>query len=272
MTNTILQENTPFSVGKILKTSRLEQGFSLEQVSKSLFITKRLLSDLEEDAEHLVCDVYTLGFVKQYAQHLELNATEIVEMFKAQAIHPPNASQLVFPAPLPGRGIPSYRILAVSFFILVAIVVGWKWVDNLTVAPYLPLEIGKATGNMQVKSENPVLPSPPPQAALIDSPLKKETIPTKKALSALESAPPPVNLHTTEDAWIEVKDLEGKVIVSRIFRPGESFQFTSGENLILKTGNLKGTHLSAGEKIFPVSGNSGEVRRDIPLDPEKWLE
>ena len=76
MTNQALQEPTlqevsPSAVGQILRTARLERGITIEQIAKTLCINKRQLSHLENDAEHLVCDVYTLGFVKLYAQYLE---------------------------------------------------------------------------------------------------------------------------------------------------------------------------------------------------------
>lgn len=259
MIDTILQENTPFSVGQILKTSRLERGLSLQQISKSLCITQQKLSHLEEDTEHLVCDVYTLGFVRLYAQYLELNATEIVEMFKAQAIHPPTLSELVVPAPLPGRGIPSFRILIISLFVLIAIVIGWKWLPTYF-SPEIIFDKDEST------VENPP-PSPIPQATVPDSPAKEEN----RSL-ILEPTHRQVSLHTTEATWIEVRDKKGNILISRMFQPGESFKFKNSEDLILKTGNLNGTYLSTGDKVFPISGKFEEIGQDIPLDPERWLE
>lgn len=267
MTGTLSKENIPPSVGQILKSSRLEQGLTLEQISKNLCINKRQLSSLEEDVEHLICDVYTLGFVKLYAQYLELNVQEILEAFKTQTSQGSHAPPLIFPAPLPGRGIPSYRILALSLLGLVAIIIGWKWVNHHTSAPFpYPRSV---TTNSKPKMSPPL---PTQQKASTNLPIKRDIAPLNDRPSHLEVSPPQVNLRITEKAWIEVKDEEGNTIVNRLFKPGDSFDFKNSENLILKTGNIKGTHLSSGEKNFPTSGNSGEVKGNIPLDPKKWLE
>ncbi|MBA3814196.1 MAG: DUF4115 domain-containing protein [Alphaproteobacteria bacterium] len=255
MTDSTLPEDESPTVGQILKAVRLAQGLTLEQVSKSLFINKRQLSYLEEDAEHLACDVYTLGFVKLYAQYLKLNVQDILEKFKEQNADQPRSSQTIFPAPLPGRGMPSIRILGLSLFVLAVIIMGWMGVSNYTVhAPPREIVFDPA-------------PSTQPEPLI-----KTEVIPVEESHSDLEPPSQPVNLQVTEESWIEVKDKEGNIIVSRMFRPGESFEFKNSENLILRTGNLKGTRLLFGERVFPVADKFEEVGQDIPLDPEKWLE
>lgn len=282
MTDRIASEDTS-SVGQLLKTTRLEQSLTLEQISKALYLSKRQLSYLEEDAEHLVCDVYTLGFVKLYAQYLKLNEQDIVERFKEQTIHHHQSSPLIFPAPLPGRGMPSFHVLALSLFVLAVIIIGWKWKGNDASLPSFHPDVlvhqddsvvTVNVGNEEAAAINIEDPAPSPQqhTTLSESALQEKITPIEKIYSSPESPSQPVNLHITEEAWIEVKDKEGNIIVSRIFRPGESFEFKNSEDFVLKTGNLKGTHLSSGTRIYPNEGNSGEVGRNIPLDPEKWLE
>lgn len=255
MIDTTLPETLPPSVGQILKTSRLAQELTLEQASKHLFISKRQLAHLEDDADHLTCDVYTLGFVRLYAQYLKLDAQEIIEKFKEQNIDHPQSPQAIFPAPLPGRGIPSFPILALSLSVLATIIVGWKWISKDAAPPFPPEVVLKA-------NSSPVLASS----------ITEEVASVEEVHAIPEPMPQQVNLQITEKSWIEVKDQEGNIIISRMFRPGESFELKNSENLILNTGNVKGTHLSFGEKVFPVSEKFDEVGQDIPLNPEKWLE
>jgi cytoskeletal protein RodZ len=250
MTDNITQEDTPPSVGEILKQARLEKGLTLEQVSKNIRINKSQLSLLEEETEPLVCDVYKLGFVRLYAQYLELDTEDIVEKFKIQSHSQKTSPMLTFPAPLPGRGLPSKHIIGGCFLALIFIVIGWKWMKREAPAP-------EAYGHlMQVKEE--ITDEPPvlsQEAAEAPTPMTKT-----------------VNLRTNETTWIEVKDLEGNVIFSKIFQPGEAHEFQNPESLLLTTGNLKGIQLSSSDKTFVQNGQSGEVRRDIPLDPDKWVE
>jgi len=301
MTDTIPLEQEPLPAGQILKASRLEQGLTLEQVSKSLCISKRLLFQLEEDEKHLVCDVYTLGFIKLYAQLLNLAPQEIVEKFKERATPSPKPPHLIFPAPLPGRGMPSFRIIAFSLLVLAALGIGGKWMSDYNSAPYSPSE--PETPNKEIAEEKKAPQETEPlfvqnstaleETATIQKPTPlqqadtpnssnqqtvftnfsiEETTPEKTSSLAPEPSQETVNLNVTEEAWIEVKDKGGEIILSKLFRSGESFEFKNGKDLILKTGNLRGTHLSSGKKIFPVSEKPGEVRQGISLDPEKWSE
>lgn len=291
MTDTTIEENTPPSVGQILKAARLKRGLTLEQISNSLFIPKRLLSHIEEDAEHLVCDVYTLGFVKLYAQHLGLNTQEITEAFKSQTAHHPSSSQLIFPALLPGQGMPNFRILALSLVVLLAIILGWTWMSDYTPPPFFHLETLLKKNEPVVKEKNessislPLQQTPFPEFSVNEETTPPEPIsenpeassnettePAEDLISNLITPPQKVTLEVTEKAWIEAKDREGNIILSRLFEPGESFEFKDSKNLTLTTGNLQGTRLSSGERIFPVSSQSGKIGRDIPLDPEKWME
>lgn len=274
---TVIQENHPFSVGEILKAARLAQGFTLEQISKILRISLCQLSRLEENREDLMCDVYTLGFVKQYAQYLGLDVQELIQQLKNQAAHQPKSVPLIFPAPLPGRGIPSRAILLLCICGLLVIVIGWQWLN-----PSIPVAV------LEVDLQEHEVPTPKVEQAIVPVKMAAQPIvPVKESVQAIELsvpvdeppasethlvASPTVDLQVTEEAWIQVKDQEGNVIVNRIFYPGESFEFKKTENLILTTGNLRGTHLSSGDKIFPIPTKSGQVGRNIPLNPEKWLE
>jgi cytoskeleton protein RodZ len=263
-------EQEPSSVGEILKSARLERGLTLEQVSENLRINKRHLSHLEANEVFLVCDVYTLGFIKLYAQYLELNTQDLIQRFKKQVPYHPKPPQLIFPAPLPGRGMPSFPILALSFVVLVVIVLGWKWSGNLSVPPYPSPELFHRNDlGAGVKVEVPALSTIQPWSVPND-PLE---IPPLEAIPSNPDSPSQkVHLYVTGKTWIEVKDADENIIISRLFHPGESFEFENSENLILKTANLKETHLSSGERIFPGSGSPGEVGQEIPLNPEKWLE
>ncbi|OJW52655.1 MAG: hypothetical protein BGO67_09310 [Alphaproteobacteria bacterium 41-28] len=354
MTNLALkvesQENDCPSVGDLLKEARLSQGLSLEEIAKTLCISKRHLVHLEEDQENLVCDVYTLGFLKSYVQYLGLNEKDFCKMFKSQAIHLP-PSHLPFPAPLPGKGIPSLRILGFSFLLLLGVIVGWEWVkySNSQIHPLKDMKVVEtlpkikpipeesvALQNQSAISENLLQaiipaevtappenltsdpetlissesvtskPMDPPENLISDqqapiSPksilskptessgnttsnpqtlISPESLPSKPTDSPRNTtsdpqipvSPQSVFLKATEETWVEVTTLEGTVILTRILRPGETFELKHPQSLVLKTGNAGGVSLVSGEKSIPSLGKSGEIKKGIFLDPEKWVE
>jgi len=273
-----LQENERPSVGYLLKEARLSQGLSLEEIAKTLCISKRHLIHLEEDQENLICDVYTLGFLKSYVQYLGLDEKNLSKMFKQQAINPP-PSDLPFPVRFPGKGNPSRRILSFSFLILLAVVVGWEWAkytnsqtnppQDKKIAEVLPESKTKPVESVASQNPSPLSESLPP-----------DTVPkgVTKSIENLATEPPAiispqsVLLKATEEAWIEVTTQEGNIILTRTLRPGETFELKHPKNLVLKTGNAGGVSLVSGGKSIPSLGKSGEVKREVSLDPEKWVE
>src|SRR5215469_18833903 len=71
------------TVGQELRAARLRRGDEIAQVSRALKIRKDHLEALEEDRlEDLPGKTYAIGFVRSYARHLGLDATEYVERFK----------------------------------------------------------------------------------------------------------------------------------------------------------------------------------------------
>lgn len=128
MENPVVKELIPISVGQLLKEARQAHGLSLEAVSATLCISLHHLTKLEEDHESLVCDVYTLGFLRSYAKLLNLNGNSLIQKFKDQ-VSPLKPSEFILPAPLPERGMPGHRILIISLalFALISTLAGFQW-------------------------------------------------------------------------------------------------------------------------------------------------
>ncbi len=85
------------------------------------------------------------------------------------------------------------------------------------------------------------------------------------------NTPPHVALRATADAWVQVRDSKGQVLLNRILRAGETWQVPpqpAGQPpLLLTTGNAGGTELVVDGVVSPTLGASGAVKRDLPLDP-----
>ena len=75
-------------------------------------------------------------------------------------------------------------------------------------------------------------------------------------------------LRASADAWVQVRDRAGPVLLSRILHPGETWEVPAKPNLLLTTGNAGGTDLVVDGVATPSLGGNGVVRRDLPLDPD----
>jgi cytoskeleton protein RodZ len=88
--------------------------------------------------------------------------------------------------------------------------------------------------------------------------------------AAPASEPPHIMVRARGDAWVQVRDRQGQVLLSRLMRPGETWQVppgAPGRQLLLTTGNAGGTELVVDGVAAPSLGAVGVLRRDLLLDP-----
>ncbi len=76
-------------IGSVLKAAREASGVSLDDVSALLKIRSVHLQALEEDDfDNLPGSVYAIGFIRTYANYLELNGAELIGRYKMATMPP----------------------------------------------------------------------------------------------------------------------------------------------------------------------------------------
>jgi cytoskeleton protein RodZ len=76
-------------------------------------------------------------------------------------------------------------------------------------------------------------------------------------------------LRAKSDAWMQVRDRGGQVLLNRVLHAGDTWAVPVRANLLLTTGNAGGTELLVDGAATPPLGAPGAVRRDLPLDPDQ---
>ena len=72
----------------------------------------------------------------------------------------------------------------------------------------------------------------------------------------------------SEDSWVEVRDGNGELLLTRVLRQGESYHVPNRPGLTLVTGNAGGLKFSVdGDDVYDI-GPPGIVRRNVLLDPQ----
>ncbi len=80
-----------------------------------------------------------------------------------------------------------------------------------------------------------------------------------------------VVLRAAQDCWVQVRDPNGALLLTRVLRKGDSYRVPNQRNLTLLTGNAGGLWIEVdGIRLAPL-GPVGAVRRDVSLDPERLL-
>lgn len=74
-----------------------------------------------------------------------------------------------------------------------------------------------------------------------------------------------------DDCWVQVRELDGQLLLSRLLRRGDSYMVPNRPGLTLRVGNAGALDVYVDGKKAPALGNTGQVRRDIKLEPDKLL-
>lgn len=103
------------------------------------------------------------------------------------------------------------------------------------------------------------LPLPPPEetAGVVD--------PT---LDSITGQQPRIVIRAVADSWVQVNDSDGSLVMTRVLRPGDSYEVPE-DGLRLVTGNAGGLEILVDGQRVPALGASGVVLRNVPLDPNR---
>lgn len=74
-------------------------------------------------------------------------------------------------------------------------------------------------------------------------------------------------LRAIQDSWVQVRDSDDTLLLTRVLRPGDSYRVPDRPGLSLLTGNAGGIVIEVDGNTLPSLGPVGVVRRDIDLDP-----
>lgn len=290
--------------GADLKAARERLGLSLRDVAFSLCIRLPHLQALEEGRlSSLPGNAYALAFVRGYAGTLGLDPEEMVRRFKTESAACGQPTELVFPVPMPERGLPAGAMLLLGLVLVIGAYVGWYRLsgegrlpaETVTAVPERlaaladqalprarPLPDAAAPAAQKIVPTDlmtqEMLANPaPPVMAISPGSAAAAQLPRQKDAMAGDGVPPMTGLdtpdvgrvvvHASADAWLLVKDRNGAVLLNRILKAGETWLAPSRRDLLLTTGNAGATDIVLDGATVPSLGALGAVRHDLPLDP-----
>lgn len=291
-------------LGEELRDARLTLGLSIEDIAASLRIRRPYLVALEEGrVRELPAPAYAVGFVRTYARALGLDDDAMVRRFRdASGPVVQRKTDLIFPEPVPERGVPAGAVILVGAVLAIGGYLGWyQWSGSgartVDAVPPLPARLEQALVTPREPS-SPAPIAPPeamaavapalpvaalPPAAPGQAPAAAAPTPAPAATNGRPVAPPTatpaaapplpesrVILRAKAESWIQVRDTKsGTVILNRVLRPGESYAVPARDGLLLNTGNAGGLDIVVDGQVAPGLGGAQSVRRDVPLEPDR---
>ena len=290
-------------VGAELRAARNRLGWALPDVAATLRIRLPYLQAIEDGRiADLPGNTYAVGFLRTYASTLGLDADEAARRFRAEAQEVNRKPELEFPAPVPQRGVPVGAVVLLGLLLTAGAYVAWYRMSGDTrttaqVVPAIPDRLAPLA-DRAVPPSNPspqvasILPPPPavapapvsrpasPAVVAPAAPVADPPTPTPAPMPAAATPPaaaapiptpdvPHLLIRATSDAWIQVRERQGAVLLSRLMRGGESWPVPRGAKpLLMTTGNAGGTELVVDGVAAPALGPLGALRRDVPLDAD----
>ncbi len=180
------------TVGEVLAHMRAARGLELADVANHLRIREPFLAAIESgDLSRLPGPTYAIGFIRSYANFLDLNGEEAVRLFKNERDGEGGKAELVFPEPVAESRIPKGAILFLSVLLAATAYGGWYYLTSrdMTLAdlvPEVPSNLGGEQGDRTGAPVTAGVPVVPPAAQ------------DAAKASATPSATPPVAAPTEE--------------------------------------------------------------------------
>jgi cytoskeleton protein RodZ len=94
---------------------------------------------------------------------------------------------------------------------------------------------------------------------------------TPDVAAAATSSTTRISVRAKLESWVQINDKDGKPVLSRVLRAGETYAVPDEKGLVMNTGNAGGIEVVVDGKTLPSLGSVGLVKRNIVLDPDKLV-
>ena len=249
---------------------------------------------------------YKIGFVRSYAFLLGLNADILVEEFKKslQLNTYKEDYKFLTPHTEAKKFLPVSAVL--SLFICVIIYTGWYYSDrnnNLsqvsnqvldnnetnfsTKNDYIIIEESLDT-NKSISSDNKININKV-EKIILDTKIEVQdknienngikNLASEKLIKSVGIEANEMSAKANErnpdtelilkaigNSWVEIEDLNGNILMTRLMRPGETYIVPNIKGLMFNTGNAGALSLSRGDILLPSLGDVGEIIKARPLN------
>ena len=264
-----LEAVADMEVGEALRRTRVYYGKSLEDIEKALRIRACQIDAIERgDLEALPGRVYAIGFVRSYAEYLDLDGGKVVHLFKAQYMGSQDNSALSFPVPASETKTPALWLVTFSLIFASVFVLVWNnihkpdrtIVEQVSTLPerietHINQEI-ISSAEIEQSGENISEGNIPEEP--IQSPIEN--------MGADDDHQSGIILKILGDSWVEIKDADGGVVVSRVLENGDEYFVPDSPGLSMSLGNAANVEILVNGRALMPLGKDGDVRRNIPLN------
>ena len=279
------------TVGKLCLDARLNKGLTQEQAAALLKVRVKIIKDFE-DGEHINLPgmAYKVGFVRSYARLLDLDCDLLVNEFKEGLELNSFKEEYKFLTPELNKTnfIPIGAVASV--FVAIMSYTGWYYSDRSNNIKQVSDKKILETSSKKTEIDNNSyviieenfsnIPSSNKidddkqvnvvniNSTLNDNKVENNTLKNTELSATANERDPSTEmvLKATGNSWVEIEDMEGNVLMTRLMRPGETYVVPNLNGLTFNTGNAGALSLSHGDVVVPKLGEIGEIITARPLN------
>ena len=230
-----MSEHGQASVGQILRDAREAQGITLENAAIRLYLMQRQIEAMEtDDFDSLGQLVFARGFVRNYARLLGLAPETLLARMEGAPAEPAAVSHAAAVPPRSWLTSPWLILLLLGLLLVVAVPVAlYLWLNSevdesqprrAPVAPLRHAPVAAPAPAAGLPAATPALPLTPVTPAV---PVVAPAGPTEAGapaapVPATPAASGALHLEFGTEAWAEIKDASGQMLLHKLNPAGSS--------------------------------------------------
>jgi len=275
-------------IGQYLKKQRIEKKLNLKKISKELMISYNLLKDVENDYFPDYLDtIFIIGHIRAYSKYLKLDSNTIINQFKIQISYDDSGAHKEISKPINSRSFVNFpKSFSFALFFIISFSFYYLFIDtnkqeyNFAMTPDLPenlqynlekismdLSLKKISSIDQKKidmleNHNPIFKKIHNINTEIIS--SSSVIASQKSMSRTDLDQ--VSLKFLNPTWIQLKDRDQKIIISKLMNQGEEYIYSLSNKYSLTAGNAGNIIILINGNVRGKAGNAGEVLESLIVD------
>lgn len=243
--STVLESQV--SLGQKLQKAREDKKIALEDVCDFLKIRRFFLESIEKGQfDKLPGTVYTVGFIRSYAQYLGVDVGQEIEyIFSFSNPEEQKTPKQSYVLNQTSHSV-SPKVLVASIALLMAFggvfIYGKYFYFNKDSA------LSKSVDD-----------------AFLQTNVNKENL---AAIPHNSSGQTSLSLSASRQTWVKITDADGKLVVARLVKPGDIYEIDTKEGYHLTTADAGALKFSINQDVFSLSQlEPGTLLENMPIDP-----
>jgi transcriptional regulator with XRE-family HTH domain len=237
-------------LGQLLREGRENKGLSLAEVEEDTRIRQAQIQALEEeDYGKLPSGIYLKGLLRNYAQYLGLDLTEVMRLYGAE-----DTESRTTPVPVVAEGFEPPKGMAITSWLFIDLFLGILIVASAVVV-----------GSLAYNRWHPIFPIPsitPTQHASLASPVLQFTPTNTPSPTSTPTEIPSgrlqVDVQITARTWLEVT-VDGEPAFRGLIEAGTNWSWFAEDSIAMHVGNAGGVLVTLNGRELGALGGQNEV-------------